>query len=168
MGFSRELPDRSNNDYYLGIELWKSSVPLTSLHDPQPQAAKLLVFTVTLGFWFLGHVKMPHSSLVLTKIQPFFLNKHSLEVTAKPLISRVLKSWFWQFLPTFSHCSYEGEDFQKSYSTIPAYIMPNKILHRRKEIQFSDISYYEHFGTKNSSETELWYFRILQTKDQRS
>ena len=58
--------------------------------------------------------------------------------------------------------------FQKSYSTIPAYITPNKILHRSKEIQFSDVSYYEPFGTKSSSETELWYFRILQTKDKRS
>lgn len=40
--------DRSDNDSFLGIGLWRSSDPLLSL----PVAAQLLVFTMIRGCWF--------------------------------------------------------------------------------------------------------------------
>lgn len=46
-GLSRELPDSSNNVNFLRIGLWKSSV-LTPL-----VAARLLIFAVIAGCWFL-------------------------------------------------------------------------------------------------------------------
>ena len=49
MGSSRELPDKSNNGPYLGTWLCKSSASLTSLPDPQPQAARLLGFAIIVG-----------------------------------------------------------------------------------------------------------------------
>lgn len=49
MGFSRELPDKSNNDPSLGTGLCKSSASVTFHPNPQPQAAGLLGFTIIVG-----------------------------------------------------------------------------------------------------------------------
>ena len=118
MGCSRELPDKSNNNF-LEIRLWKNS---SSLLCPLV-VSWVTGFQCDCGLLALNSPQsssegnrnkansMPQWSLFLLRFSQFsWINAPQIAISFW-LISRALKSWSWQFFPQFSHGKMKQENF---------------------------------------------------------
>lgn len=109
MRSSREQPDSSNEDYSLGIRLWRSS----SLILPHPVSARLFLFTIIVDccfsmlqqIWRWGDWVRASQNITklapITKMQLFSWINASWVAASPLLISRVLKKMTLTILPFF-------------------------------------------------------------------
>lgn len=118
------LPDRPDNDNFLGMRLWRRSFSVL----PPQVAARLLLFTMIVNCFqaycragesgiTIRHIKMPQSSLFLSRISCFSWINTSWRAASLWWISRVLKKLIMTVFASFSLAFIEMRTVEGPYSS---------------------------------------------------